>query len=75
MFPIYEYKGYKTIIRYSQEDKVYYGSLEDIDDLIMWESEMLERAEKKFQEAVDDYLEFCKSVSKEPNKPEKVEVE
>ena len=72
-----KYKGYTTIIEQDIEDDVlyYHGRIEGIEDLIFWECESVTETESKFQEAVDDYLEFCKSVSKEPNKPEKVEVE
>lgn len=52
------YKGFRTIIKYSKEDKVYYGKIEDIRDLVNYESENYEGLEKAFHEAVDDYLVF-----------------
>ncbi len=33
-----EYKGYKASIEYSIEDKVYYGKLLDMSDLVTFES-------------------------------------
>lgn len=65
---ILEYKGYYAKVEYSSEDKVLFGKIEGINDLVNFESESTEGIEKEFQDAVDDYLEFCKEVGKEPDK-------
>lgn len=65
---ILEYKGYLTKIEYSVEDKVIFGKIEGIKDLILFESDKTEDIENKFQEAVDEYLDFCKNVNKIPDK-------
>ena len=54
------YKGYKTHIRYSVEDNVYYGKIENIDDLVLYESPTLAGAYDDFLHAVDDYIAFKK---------------
>lgn len=56
------YKGYRTNIQYSKEDEVYYGRIEDIPDLVNFESEKYEGFEKAFHEAVDDYIAFCEDI-------------
>lgn len=56
------YKGFRTIVKYSKEDKVYYGKIEDVSDLVNYESENYEGLERAFHEAVDDYLVFCEEV-------------
>lgn len=56
------YKGFRTIVKYSKEDKVYYGKIEDISDLVNYESEKCEGLEKAFHEAVNDYLAFCEDL-------------
>ncbi len=63
-----QYKGYYSNVNYSFEDGVLYGKIEGIDDLITFESESASEIEKEFQSAVDDYLEYCKEVGKEPDK-------
>ena len=68
---ILEYKGYYTKIEYSAEDKVLYGKIEGIKDLVNFESESPERVEEEFHLAVDDYLAFCKDLGKAPEKPYK----
>jgi len=66
-----EYKGYYTKIEYSAEDKVLFGKIEGIADLVNFESESVDAIEKEFQDAVDYYLDFCKEHNTEPNKPYK----
>lgn len=65
---ILEYKGYYTKVEFSLEDKVLYGKIEGINDLVNFESNSAEDIENEFHDAVDDYLEFCKEVGKEPDK-------
>lgn len=50
------YKGYTTSIEYSEEDQVFHGKIEGIDDLVMFESASENTIEKEFRAAVDDYL-------------------
>lgn len=64
-----EYKGYYTSVLYDAEDQVLHGKIELINDLVTFEAERADEVEKAFHEAVDDYLEMCKALSKEPQKP------
>lgn len=68
---ILEYKGYYTKVEYSAEDKVLFGKIEGIKDLINFESESPAKIEEEFHSAVDDYLAFCKDLGKDPDKPYK----
>ncbi len=63
-----QYKGYFTNIAFSVEDKVLHGKIEGIDDLVTFESDSILDIEEEFHNAVDDYLDFCKEVGKEPTK-------
>ncbi len=65
---VLEYKGYLAKIEYSVEDRVLFGKIEGIRDLVNFESESAAEIEKEFQNAVDDYLEFCSMVGKKPDK-------
>ena len=64
---VLEYKDYWTVIHYSKEDKCLYGQIEGIDDLISFGGDVND-IEDNFHFAVDDYLEDCKLLNKEPNK-------
>lgn len=68
MNSILEYKGYRTKIEYDSDERVLRGKIEGINDLINFECANIENVEKEFHEAVNDYLEFCKEVGKEPEK-------
>ena len=63
------YKGYIGTVHYSEEDEVFYGKIEAINDLIMFEGTSVKELKKAFHEAVDDYLETCKEMGREPQKP------
>jgi len=65
---ILEYKGYFTKIEFNSDDMVLHGKIEGITDLITFESKDATKIEEEFHKAVDDYLEFCNDVGKEPQK-------
>jgi predicted HicB family RNase H-like nuclease len=68
MNDILEYKGYYASLNFSSEDEVFYGKLFGIDDLVTFEGTSVKELKKAFHEAVNDYLETCKELGKEPNK-------
>ena len=63
-----EYKGYCTRIEFDADAMLLHGKIEGINDLVTFESEDSSRIEAEFHAAVDDYLDFCKEVGKEPEK-------
>ena len=68
MNDVLEYKGYYASVHFSSEDDVFYGKIVAIDDLVNFEGGSVKELKKAFHEAVDDYLETCASIGKEPNK-------
>jgi len=63
------YKGYIGLVRFSAKDEVFHGKIDAINDLIMFEGKSVQALKKAFHEAVDDYLETCRQMGREPNKP------
>lgn len=63
-----EYKGYYGKVEYSVEEQILFGKIEGIVDLVTFESKNADEIEKEFRGAVDDYLDFCHQVGKEPEK-------
>jgi predicted HicB family RNase H-like nuclease len=63
------YKGYIGTVRYSEEDEIFHGKIEAINDLIMFEGTSVKELKKAFHEVVDDYLETCREMGREPQKP------
>ena len=63
-----QYKGYHTSISYYAQAKRLRGVILGIDDHVDFSSDKIEEIENEFHKAVDDYLEFCAEVGKEPCK-------
>jgi len=68
MNDILQYKGYYASLHFSSEDEVFYGKILGIDDLVNFEGASVKELKKAFHEAVNDYLETCEELGKEPNK-------
>jgi len=64
----FEYKNYRTVITFDTDDKLFYGKIEGISDLISFEAETRDKIEESFHEAVDEYIDFCKEINKEPER-------
>jgi predicted HicB family RNase H-like nuclease len=62
------YKDYTSTISFSAEDEVFYGKLIGINDLVTFEGRSVQELKKSFHDAVDDYLETCHQLKKEPEK-------
>jgi len=63
-----KHKGYSARIEYSDEDACFVGHIAGIDDVVGFHGEAVQELRAAFTEAVDDYLEACKKVGKQPQK-------
>ncbi|SFS92225.1 Predicted nuclease of the RNAse H fold, HicB family [Succinivibrio dextrinosolvens] len=63
-----KYKNYLGSIEYNLKDKVLFGKLLFIDDLISYEGETINELENNFKDAVEDYLQTCAELGKKPQK-------
>lgn len=61
-------KGYSARIDYDDEDGILVGRIAGIRDGVGFHAENIEDLKVAFEEAVDDYLETCARVGKEPQK-------
>lgn len=64
----FEYKGYRGTVSFSAEDRVFFGTIHGINDLVTFEGESVNELETAFCEAVDDYLDICARFGKTPEK-------
>lgn len=62
------YKGYSARPEYSAEDRIFYGKILGISDLVDFQSESAKDLEDEFHKAVDEYLAFCEEIGKEPQR-------
>lgn len=63
-----EYRGYRGAVRYSAEDRLLHGRILGIEDVVNFEGEDVEKLEKAFHEAVDDYLALCEKLGRVPDR-------
>jgi predicted HicB family RNase H-like nuclease len=63
------YKNYTGSVEFSEEDAVFHGKVIGIKALISFEGDSVSAITNDFHKAVDDYLKFCASRGKEPEKP------
>lgn len=63
------YKGYSARIEYDDEDFILTGRIAGIQDGIGFHGESVEELRTAFHEAVDDYIETCAKIGKDPQKP------
>ena len=62
------YEGYLGTVLFSAEDEVFYGKVHGINDLVTFEGKSVQELKNAFEESIDDYLESCKELGKQPNK-------
>ena len=60
----FEYKGFITVIKFSPEDNIFYGKIENITDLVLFDGSTVEEAYHYFVESVEDYMDMCKELNK-----------
>ena len=63
-----KHKGYAARIEYSEEDGCFIGHIAGIRDIVGFHGESVNELRSAFKEAVDDYLETCEKLGREPQK-------
>jgi predicted HicB family RNase H-like nuclease len=62
------YKGYYGSVEFSDDDNIFFGRLINVNDRITYEGDSVNSLRKDFEESVDEYLETCSQIGKEPEK-------
>jgi predicted HicB family RNase H-like nuclease len=63
-----KHNSYFGSVEFSAEDTILHGKIIGINDLVTYEGDSVEQLKIGFIEAVEDYLETCKSLEKSPDK-------
>ena len=63
------YRGYTAHVRYSEPDECLIGNIIGIHDVVSFEGESVSELRAAFEDAVEDYLQACERLSREPNRP------
>jgi len=64
-----EYKGYIGQFTFDEKQELFQGKVLNIYGLVTFQGKSLETLQLSFQNAIDDYLAFCKRLGKKPKKP------
>ena len=64
-----KYKGYTAPIEFDAEDRLFFGRLAGIRDIVTFHGKTVDELEAQFKEAVDDYIETCAKLGNRPDKP------
>lgn len=62
------YKGYSARVEYDDEDGIFTGRIAGIRDAVGFHADSVAELREAFHEAVEDYLETCARIGKEPQK-------
>jgi len=62
------YKGYAARVEYDDEDGIFTGRIAGIRDGVGFHADTVEGLREAFREAVEDYLETCAKIGKDPQR-------
>ena len=66
---ILEYKGYLARIEINPEEELLHGRILNIKDVVNFYGKTIPELRKEFASSVEEYLEMCKQINQEPDKP------
>lgn len=64
----FEFKGYIGSVEFSADDRLFFGKIQGINDLVTFEGASVDELEDAFKAAIIDYLNTCESLGKNPDK-------
>ncbi|MDJ0581059.1 type II toxin-antitoxin system HicB family antitoxin [Crocosphaera sp.] len=64
-----KYKEYKAIIEYDEDDRLFFGRVINIRDIIVFDGLSVDELEQAFQKVIEQYLADCQSFHKAPEIP------
>ncbi len=63
------YKGYVGLFEFDEKTTLFLGRISNIQDLITFQGKSIETTQQAFQDAVNEYIDWCKKHGKTPEKP------
>ncbi len=64
-----KYKEYKAVIEYDEDDRLFFGRVINIKDIIVFDGLSVDELEQAFQTVIEQYLADCQSANKSPEIP------
>ena len=63
-----KYKGYRATVAYDEEDAILVGEVFGVSDSLNFHGRSVSELEESFHNCIDNYLDLCSSIGKEPQK-------
>jgi len=63
-----EYKGYHATINYDADDEIFVGEVFGVNDSLNFHGTSILELKEMFKQSIDNYLELCERIGKEPEK-------
>lgn len=63
-----EYKGYHASIEFDADDNLFVGEVFGISDSLNFHGASVEELRTMFEQSIDNYLQLCEQIGKEPDK-------
>lgn len=63
-----EYKGYHASVEFDAEDNIFVGEVFGITDSLNFHGESVDELKEMFAQCIDNYLEICEQIGKQPDK-------
>jgi len=64
-----EYKGYRGVFEFDPSIDGFHGNVVGLQDVVTFEGRSLDELRREMAESVEDYLELCSEVGKDPERP------
>jgi predicted HicB family RNase H-like nuclease len=64
-----KYKGYVGVVNFDDEAMIFHGEVVGLRDVITFRGTTPEEIKKEFETSVDGYIDWCKELGQEPEKP------
>lgn len=68
MSSMLEYRGYHATVEFDAEDNIFVGEVFGTTDSLNFHGSTVEELKSMFQQCIDNYLELCEKIGKEPEK-------
>ena len=64
-----KYKGYAGVVQFDDEAMIFHGEVIGLRDVITFRGTTPEELKKEFETSIDGYIDWCKELGQEPEKP------
>lgn len=64
-----KYKGYTGVVQFDEKAMIFHGEVVGLRDVITFRGKTPEEIKKEFIDSIDGYINWCKELGQEPEKP------